>query len=418
MSYVALVEAKRNVAPSVRARIALDVVESLGPRTAPLASARGRRVRVAEIALDPSGRVENARAIAKALEAAAHPTTLLWEILAAREADTDELPWADPASDLPDDLLDAFASLTVRPPSSIADMTGRLLPALRAHAATREEVEAACRERCAIATPVVPAPAQAAPITLRAPAKTADALRAMREDAEDADRSAPRALPEPPRAPSPVPAAPRPRVRRSEPEEAGATTQRLDAIIVQELIASSHAPTTTHVEMRDERTPVPWLADDPVELPQKRSRARAVFVGALAAAAIGAVVWIGLGARHRSNAAAPSETASLASTAEAVPTPPARSAWEGSSSGEVHVITTEEPRSAEQTGGEARRGWASSSSVTAPSASAPLVAPRPAMRGKLPRPAEPPVEQAPPPPAPSADTTLETLSRESSASPE
>lgn len=398
MSYLALIEAKRRVAPGVRARVALDVVECLGRRTTLLDSVRGARVRLAEVQLDGSGRVENRRAIARALEGAAHPTTLFWEILAGREADTDELPWADPATDLPDAVLDAFASLAVRPATSIADLATRLTPALRAHAATAAETEAECNDRGAIATPVVPAPAQAAPITLRAPAKTADALRAMREEA-DHEEPAPR----PSRA-----------NRDDDPASAGTTTQRLDAVVVQELLAASHAPTTTTVEPRDEHTPVPWLTSDPIDTAPKRGRSWALAGGALAAmAAVGALSWMGAARGHQPR---PAMTPSI----EAAAAPPSESAAPQSErSGSI--TTTAQARSevlAAATSASAPPPHTAASTSGAPIATAP----RPVLRGKLPHPVEPSAAASPSAPpsaaAPPPEAPAESLSRETIADPE
>ncbi len=145
-------------AAALRARIALDIVENEDEGAA-LAADRPR-VTVASVQIDEGG-----RAHAPACRSHGELATLLWEIIAGRVADSDELPWSDPADDLPPGVLDIFASLTLRPAKDLGELRRRFAAGIRSHAASHEEVARGLSgpER----------------ITLRAPPVQIEALRTL-----------------------------------------------------------------------------------------------------------------------------------------------------------------------------------------------------------------------------------------------
>jgi hypothetical protein len=144
-------------AAAVRARVALDIVEH---ETSEAAPANGSRVTVASVQIDESGRAQ-----APAVASHGHLATLLWEILAGRVAESDELPWSDPADDLPSGVLDTFASLTLRPAKDLPELRRRFAAGIRSHVASHDEV--------------VRGLAGPERITLRAPPVQIEALRTL-----------------------------------------------------------------------------------------------------------------------------------------------------------------------------------------------------------------------------------------------
>lgn len=144
---------------AVRARIALDVAES----ESSAASASAPRVTIASVEIDVTG-----RAHAPGVASHGHLATLLWEILAGRPAESDELPWSDPGDDLPAGVLDVFASLTLRPAKDLAELRRRFAAGIRSHVASHDEVARSVAE---------PQPTER--ITLRAPPVQIEALRTL-----------------------------------------------------------------------------------------------------------------------------------------------------------------------------------------------------------------------------------------------
>ena len=184
---------------AVRVRVALDVLEqaarSSPSRTSP------KRATVAEVTVNPIG-----YGVIPPMSSKAHLATLVWEVLAAKAADTDETPWGDPASDLPDAILDVMASLSVRPPESVGELLKRFSAAATPIAAPRREVLAAVGASSPTApsgsveppaasrplpTPLVPRDNGTA--TIPAPAMTAQALAAMTEEPSSTSKSSPSA---------------------------------------------------------------------------------------------------------------------------------------------------------------------------------------------------------------------------------
>jgi len=169
---------------AVRIRVALDVLEEAARtrvKTSP-------RLTLSELEL------VDGKAVVARVGTTGDISTLLWEVLAYRAADTDGMPWSDPAGDLPDAVLDAIASLTVRPAASLSELCARTKPALEAHASARLDLEDAFGGATVapVHTPVVPA--DPGRITMRAPALTVDTLRTISKQDALVPRPA-RALP-------------------------------------------------------------------------------------------------------------------------------------------------------------------------------------------------------------------------------
>jgi len=153
------VQARGLPAAALRVRMALDVIDR---DARPLAGEGAARVTLASVRIDTNGRAQ-----APACATHDHLATLLWEILAGRVAESDELPWSDPADDLPSGVLDTLASLTVRPANDFAELRRRFGAGIRTHASSHEEVLRALTA------------SGGNPITLRAPAIQIEALRTL-----------------------------------------------------------------------------------------------------------------------------------------------------------------------------------------------------------------------------------------------
>lgn len=183
MNYLELATRSPPLAPAVRVRVALDVLEE-AIRAAPAANAAARRATIADVRLEPSGRARLAH------PATSHLATLLWEIVAARLAETDDLPWSDPAEDLPAAVIDVFASLAVRPPAANEQLAQRFAAACAAHACERAQVQRAMPAG-ADSSQTIPTSADAKltnpPATQPAPAMTLRTLRALSALADDGE---------------------------------------------------------------------------------------------------------------------------------------------------------------------------------------------------------------------------------------
>ncbi len=146
--YLERARANGGLPPSVRLRYALDLVDHARRGAGGVA---GARVKVEDVIVDGAGYAKLPRKVS-----APHLSTLLWEMLAAAPAGSDDTPWTDPADDLPPEALDFFASISVRPAKDLDDLAKRFTPAA-ASAATRAEAKEAMEPRePATRTPVVP----------------------------------------------------------------------------------------------------------------------------------------------------------------------------------------------------------------------------------------------------------------------
>jgi hypothetical protein len=147
-------------AAALRVRMALDVAEQ------DEAGLTASRPTLARVNID-----EHGRAHAPACATPDHLATLLWEIVAGRLAESDELPWSDPADDLPPGVLDTFASLTLRAPRDVPELCRRFAAGVCSHAAARDDV------RRVLAVELDPD--QIGRVTLRVPAVQIEALRTL-----------------------------------------------------------------------------------------------------------------------------------------------------------------------------------------------------------------------------------------------
>ena len=272
----------RPLPAAVRVRIALDVADAshgLG--------AKRPRVTLEAVRIDEAGLAHAPPCVSHG-----HLATLLWEIVAGRLADTDDLPWSDPAEDVPPAVLDTFASLQLRPARDIAELRRRFGAGVRSHAASHDEVVEALSSR---GSPTAPAPAPA-PITLRAPAMQIEALRTL----SAADEAKPEAA-----------------------------TENLIATRVCPVV--SMPAVFEPVEEPPRSTLEPWNAPAPVdaaetsgslvvepELPRRRKTWPIV-----AASLAGALVLVGLAGRQRFAPASSNARAAVATEATSVTAPPA-----------------------------------------------------------------------------------------------
>lgn len=276
----------------VRVRVALDVLEHCAHIAAASSGSGGARPTVGDVVLDDAGAATISRA-----GKPAQLMTLLWEILAGKAAPSDETPWSDPASDLPDDAMGALASLSMRPPSSAADLSKRFAAIAGATAASRADVVAALSRpaasdaiagKDAVAhaaskadrgpsaaappahTPVVPSSVGAA--TIPAPAvKVKELLGLSKEDLAPAlaDAVARTAQPEP------TPAAEEPRrvppPRPSPPRESGPPKTAFARVMLAK--APRPSPTKSDAPRDDEASEgVPSSSGDGARVDSSRNR--------------------------------------------------------------------------------------------------------------------------------------------------
>lgn len=178
----------------VRLRVALDILEQAANRPPPRGASAARasvRTLTIGVAGDP---------IVRQVGTAMQLATLVWEVLALEIADTDEMPFSDPPTDLPEAVGDVLMSLSVRPASSIADLRARTSAVFTAHASGRDAVVSALTvdPSAPARTPVVPSDASPNRVTMPAPAMTVARLRTMSKHDAAAASPPPQVSPMPP----------------------------------------------------------------------------------------------------------------------------------------------------------------------------------------------------------------------------
>lgn len=382
----------------VRLRVALDI---LGSRST---TQKRSRVSVKEIVIAATGKASVARLLGSHIEVA----TLLWEIVAARTAESDDLPWSDPAEDLPDAVLDVFAAWSVRRPTSMEELRSRFIAAVEPHTAASTEVAALVQppepQQAAVATPLAPRPAN--PITVRAPAMQVQELQTL-------SRTMDHALTPPAAEEAPA-----------EAEEDLFATRRCSVAVVEELVALTQvqpskvepaavepiAAPSTPASIEHSGSLEPFATEDTaasanaeiVNLPRRNNARSFVAASLLACAAVLVVAGIKLRERGTVETAPAHEAAQSETAAPVIEAPPA-------------AAMPVEPAVARVDLPKVVTSVAASSSISAAPASAkpppPRVvrraAPAPVVAAEKPTDANPPIPETPPTPtaepAPAAD---------------